>query len=44
MVFVEKGFDWLGNQLSNIFGNKKVADPEDPASLVGTFSRYKYQK
>lgn len=41
MIAIETTFDWLGNQWTKCFGNKKVKDPEDPAALVGSFKRYK---
>ena len=42
MIAVERTFEWLGNQISKIFGfRKKSKDPEDPAALVGSFKRYK---
>ena len=41
MIAVERTFEWLGNQISKIFGRKKNKDPEDPAALVGSFKRYK---
>jgi len=42
MIAVENTFEWLGNQISKIFGvRKKSKDPEDPAALVGSFKRYK---
>ena len=33
--------DWVSDKLSEMFGKKKVEDPENPAALVGTFKRYK---
>ena len=41
MIAVEQTFEWLGNQMSKIFGSKKSEDAEDPATLVGSFKRYK---
>jgi len=41
MIAVEQTFEWLGNQMSKIFGSKKSEDAEDPAALVGSFKRYK---
>ena len=33
--------EWISEKLQEMFGKKKVADPENPAALVGTFKRYK---
>jgi len=41
MIAVEQTFEWLGTQISKLFGGTKSADPEDPAALVGSFKRYK---
>ena len=41
MIAVEQTMDWMGNQMSKMFGSKKSKDPEDPAALVGSFKRYK---
>eukprot|EP00092_Neocalanus_flemingeri_P051408 GFUD01059780.1.p1 GENE.GFUD01059780.1~~GFUD01059780.1.p1 ORF type:complete len:104 (+),score=31.16 GFUD01059780.1:89-400(+) len=41
MVWVELSCIWAVEKCSNAFGKQTVKDPEDPASLVGSFKRYK---
>ena len=41
MIAIESAYDWVLGRIKNMVGTKKVADPEDPASLVGSFKRYK---
>ncbi len=41
MIAVESAYDWTIGKIKNMVGTKKPTDPEDPASLVGSFKRYK---
>ena len=42
MVGVEKAWDKLGEKYQQVTGKKQPElEEKDPASLVGTFSRYK---
>ena len=34
--------DWVSEKVNDLFCEKKVEDPENPAALVGTFKRYKW--
>ena len=41
MIAVENVYDWTIGKIKNMLGKKQTTDPEDPASLVGSFKRYK---
>jgi len=41
MIAVEQTYDWILGKIKKVVGTKKTEDPEDPASLVGSFKRYK---
>lgn len=45
LFFLNIGLDLLCDavteKMENCCGKKKMADPENPAALVGTFKRYK---
>jgi len=41
MIAVEQTYDWILGKMKKVVGTKKTEDPEDPASLVGSFKRYK---
>lgn len=42
MIAVEKVYDWTISLIKSVVcGTKRGSDPEDPASLVGSFKRYK---
>lgn len=41
LIAIETTYDWIITKLKNMVGTKKTSDPEDPASLVGSFKRYK---
>ena len=41
MIAVEQAYDWILGKMKKVVGTKKTEDPEDPASLVGSFKRYK---
>ena len=41
MIAIETAYDWIFSKIKTVVGAKKTTDPEDPASLVGSFKRYK---
>jgi len=41
MVGFEVVCDAVSEKISNLFGKKEIYETVDPASLVGTFKRYK---
>lgn len=42
LIGLELGLEWLEGKCSSVMGKQKVREePEDPASLVGSFKRYK---
>ena len=43
MIIVDKTLGWINDQWARLCGGERPVDPEqlDPASLVGSFKRYK---
>ena len=41
MIAAENAYDWFVGKIKKMAGTKSGGDPEDPASLVGSFKRYK---